>query len=246
MKSAYKQMRVAVNSNPHFLLNLPQKQQQLVEERFSLDFALEIEFMCSDELYDKLGMIRGERRGLIDLDYDLERGDENEKKEIKLRFKKGIKGLIALYDVCVLLKKYGNFNPESGIHYNVDFTKCKVKLDYWSNEDIKNRYNHILRNIIPSVYRELDNWKYRGDYNSRDGYGSVQQSRGGNWLFKRTKHVGAAWLAIRDDNKRVEIRIGKMSFDYAYIIKRVSHSIKITKKLMNYVHNNMEFINKSA
>lgn len=128
--------------------------------------------------------------------------------EQRFRIPKGIKGLNCLYKISQQLKINSLLNPNSGIHYHVDFTKYFHLLN---DEVIKDNKEWILN--------ELDSWNYKGNYNSRN----ITK------LF--------SWVRIQPTFKTLEFRIGEMTFDYSLLFKRITHCNAIVKKLSKLISN---------
>ena len=123
--------------------------------------------------------------------------------EKRFRIPNGLNGLICLYNICEKLKKVCSLNPGSGIHYHIDMTDF---FHIVNQEFIVKNKEYILK--------ELDEWMYKGTYNSRSVYIN-----------------NMAWVRFQTDFKTMEIRIGEMTFDYSLMIKRIIHSCKIVKTL---------------
>lgn len=126
--------------------------------------------------------------------------------EFKCRIPSGIKGLICLWEVCELLKKHCTLNPQSGIHYHVDFT------------DIKNWYAFKYNILTDSnsyiwILNSLKSWNYKGRYNE--------------WIVSNSKTA----VRLHSGYNTIEFRIGEMTFDYPLIIKRIIHCQNISKKI---------------
>jgi hypothetical protein len=124
--------------------------------------------------------------------------------EQRFRIPNGIKGMICLYEICKNLKKYSELNPLSGIHYHIDMTNTFHLIN---QEKIDENKEWILN--------ELDTWEDVKETN---------QDR--NCLLDCRCYVN-----FQSPFKTAEIRIGAMSFDYSFIIKRIIHANEIIKKL---------------
>lgn len=128
------------------------------------------------------------------MDINVDRGEQ------RYRIPSGIHGILCLYNICYQLKLNSELNPQSGIHYHVDFTECFRKAKY------KERPIELEQWILA----ELDTWEYKGNYNRR----AISR----DW--------GAFWIRF-NELKTLEVRIGEMSFDYEVLIKRILHCQQI-------------------
>lgn len=123
--------------------------------------------------------------------------------EQRFRIPNGIEGLNCLFDISMLLKELCEFNPDSGIHYHVDFTDTYHLLSF---EKIESNKKWILT--------ELDKWGYTGEYNRRE--------------FNHG--MGHCWLRCQSGFKTIECRIGEMTFDYELLYKRITHLSDIMRR----------------
>lgn len=128
--------------------------------------------------------------------------------EQRYRIPSGLTGLKCLYDLSETLILNSLLNPESGIHYHIDFTDTYSKL---TDANIGKNTNWILE--------ELDAWNYKGTYNTRDVC-----FRGGH-----------KWIRFQSGFKTMECRIGEMTFDYSLLFKRITHLSDIARRLKNIV-----------
>jgi hypothetical protein len=124
--------------------------------------------------------------------------------EQRFRIPPGLKGLICLQEISKNLIKYCELNPQSGIHYHIDFTDLYEDL---SSDFVKKNSVWILK--------ELEEWNYRGSFNTKD------------CQF----NTGTFWVRFQRDFKTMEIRIGEMTFDYKLLLKRILHANEIARKL---------------
>lgn len=124
-------------------------------------------------------------------------------REQRFRIPNGINGMICLYNICNQLKINSELNYGSGIHYHIDTTGFNDKI-----------YKKLQENS-EYILNELDNWKYKGNYN------------------KRKIEEGNSWIRQQLVFQTIEFRIGEMSFDYNLLIKRIIHCQKIIKNLVN-------------
>lgn len=130
--------------------------------------------------------------------------------EQRFRICKGYTGLVALYEALKLFIEFGRLNPESGIHYHVDFTE-------FSQEEMRTSFFEMLSKHENYLLGELDTWNYKGKYNQR----RIATDR------------KSAWLNVRTYLRTVECRIGEMSYDYTVISKRIFHLTSILQKATN-------------
>lgn len=124
--------------------------------------------------------------------------------EQRFRIPNGIKGLICLYNICMILPRYCELNTQSGIHYHIDMTES---YHLFNDRFIQKNKKWILE--------ELDTWEYKGTYNTRD--------------IQFSDHH--RWLRFQSCFKTAEFRIGEMSFDYKVLIKRIIHASSIIRRL---------------
>lgn len=145
--------------------------------------------------------------------------DANPYGEQRFRIPKGIKGLVCLFHISDTLKKYAFPNPDSGIHYHIDFTECYDDID---DKFIDDNKDYILE--------ELEKWDYKGTYNRkyvRIGYGSY-------------------WVRFQETFKTMEIRIGEMTFEYPLLFKRISHANHIAKVIKSNITPTVQLYDKNT
>ncbi len=123
--------------------------------------------------------------------------------EIRFRIQNGLKGFLQLKQISDTLLEYGNLNPNSGIHYHIDFT------DKWDVD--------LIRRTIPScsswILEELDTWEYKGTYNSRE----ISINNYSTWVKFNNLHT-------------MEFRLGNMTFDYDILATRIIHCNDIARR----------------
>jgi hypothetical protein len=125
--------------------------------------------------------------------------------EVHIRIAPGIKGMIALYKYCELLKEKTALNPRSGIHYHIDCFDIVDMGDWRVDREIKKHSTWILK--------ALESWKYKGEYNE--------------W----TVDDGKVAVRIHSGHQTMEFRIGEMTFEYELMMKRILHCQNIVRKL---------------
>lgn len=202
MHKAYKLIKELVKYNPLDLSSI--KEPNLLEfanQFLPYSVGIEIEASFKFESSDKC------KRNLLNflpfspvLDVDVSIG------ETSVRVPEGIGGLCTIYKLCEFLKENYYFNPDSGIHYHIDFTQEFLHL-FPSMED----KSKIKKIILDS----LESWNYTGRFNRKD------VNFDGN-----KKYV---WVNFRDQYSTIEVRIGEMTFDYETMIKRILHLQNISR-----------------
>lgn len=211
MERGYANLRELVNTNPlGFLVGYDSKLTRIAENYLPYSTGIEIE--CGYLGGRSTNIFSHDARNIpdiMDVDCDL-----NEK---RFRIPAGIKGMICLYRICELVKKDCELNMKSGIHYHIDCTDLPFdKFFYDENNERSKWYSHG-----EWMLKILDNWGYKGTYNSR----SVSSS-------------GSNWVRISTEHKTLEFRIGEMSFDYQVLIKRIISCQKITRMFKKQILKN--------
>lgn len=161
--------------------------------------------------------------------------DVNNLYEQRFRIPNGIKGIVCLFHISNLLKEYAVLNPDSGIHYHIDFTDVFDNIFLEKGINIYGDSNNFIDNNKDYILSELDKWNYKGTYNRREVLASV----------------GSVWVRFQSMFKTMEIRIGEMTFDYSLLFKRIVHGNEIAKTLKegkkhiasNYGQNSVDIIN---
>lgn len=82
----------------------------------------------------------------------------------------------------------------------------------YKNEEIQ---KVTLRNKT-WILNELDSWEYKGTYNARD------------------IGIGSYWIRL-NSLKTLEFRLGDMSFNFNYILKRISHCNSIVRRVKDQI-----------
>lgn len=136
--------------------------------------------------------------------------------EQRFRIPSGLKGLQCLYNISIALHKNSNLNLGSGIHYHIDCTSFFDKIE-----------QDILHKNSEGILKELDDWNYKGTYNSR----------------KVSYSMGHCWVRRQIGFNTLEFRIGEMTFNYQKLFLRIVHLNQIIKDLkysceLNYYHKN--------
>jgi hypothetical protein len=190
----------AVHQCPLPLVNLDGKLREFAESFFPNSVGIEIECRPENDEYDYSEFYKID--GIIHI-----QGDGSEQ---RFRFANGVKGMVALYKASLLFKDHFLLNPQSGIHYHIDFTEHYEKL--------KGTYIIPARNEgnIPELnwmLKGLRNWNYKGYFNS--------------WVVGINKNV----IRLHPNYHTIEYRIGEMTFDYSLLIKRIITCQRITEKL---------------
>ena len=124
--------------------------------------------------------------------------------EQRFRIPEGLEGLKCLFEISVNLKEQALFNPDSGIHYHIDFTDV---YKYFNKEFVAKHKEWILN--------ELDSWNYQGTYNKRNIEFSLSHN----------------WVRFQETFKTMEFRLGEMTFDYELLFKRITHANAIVRQL---------------
>lgn len=128
----------------------------------------------------------------------------NSFEEIRFRIPNGVKGLICLYNISEQLVFNCELNLGSGNHYHVDMTDCFSLLN-----------NNMIVKNSEWILKELDNWKYKGTYNSRKCEFTISHN----------------WIRFQQNFKTAEIRIGEMTFNYNLLMKRILSCNLIVRKI---------------
>lgn len=135
--------------------------------------------------------------------------------EQRFRIPNGVDGLICLFNIAEKMRRWGHLNPDSGIHYHIDFT------DVWDSIDTINALvDDETKNYILS---ELETWNYAGTYNSK----VVHVATGGGY-----------WVRFQSGFKTMEVRIGEMTFDYSLLFKRIVHCNSIARNIKTKAFSN--------
>jgi hypothetical protein len=208
MKSAYKNLRSCIFQHPKFLLDMSPKMIDIAERMLPYSTGIEIEskYNYSGGICEYDNLLRTVPN-IMEADCD---GYEQ-----RIRIPSGVKGMICLYNVLQIMKANSTINPQSGIHYHIDFTDVwddfkKQFINTWddTNEEFKKHEKWILN--------ALKSWNYKGIYNKWEiDYSSCSSSV----------------VRFQNDFKTMEIRIGEMTFDYPLMIKRIIHAQKIARRL---------------
>lgn len=206
MINGYKRMRIAVYSNPHLLLSMPDKLKRIADSMLPVDTGIEIECTIKEDSR------RGRTRDSIFASIENIVAVECDSAELRFRIPSGIKGMICLYDISEALIQHAELNPASGNHYHIDFTSHYDKV----TETSSTRDRH-LRKHNDWLIKAIKHWNYKGTYNSM--------------LY--TTHRSAIRLAT--EHKTIEYRIGEMTFDYELLIKRIINCQNITRRLKELV-----------
>lgn len=216
MERGFRNLRDCVFHNPLGLSYLPSKTRQLANWYLPRDTGIEFEIELPDlsNNAEDVWSLSPERFLSEDLINEIDELQLRDKsyhyKEQTFRISSGEQGMIQLYKLSHILKKYFSLNPLSGIHYHTSSpfmsteNCCKVLHNNVTGEDF---------------LKELDSWGYTGIFNKR---GLSVMSKG-------------TWINLRWDYGTVEYRIGEMTFDYDLLIKRIVHCHSITRKIENYI-----------
>lgn len=206
MHRGYSSVRDMVKTCPLPLLRL--KDKALIDYANSLfptSVGIEIETLISDQNLSFLIPDLLVNQGILSCDYS------RLENELKVRLTSGIQGLIGLYEVSTLLKKYANFNKASGIHYHIDIS-CNSNKSLIQDLFYSSQGEEIKRKTLS----RLISWNYTGTYNS-----------------PRISEVKQSWIRIHPCYTTLEFRIGEMTFDYTRLVKRITEAQKITKFLLH-------------
>ncbi len=198
MDRGFRSLRDCVFHNPLGLSCLPSKTRQLANWYLPRDTGIEFEITFPEGPHNVQRMILDMK--LMDCNWGTT--------EQTFRIRAGEAGMIELYKITQLLKKYYQLNPGSGIHYHTD---CPI-INYDNQEDVRAALR--VRASEPWL-KELDSWGYKGKYNSRE---IALASKG-------------HWINMRPDFHTVEYRIGEMTFDYTLLMKRIVHCHSLTRKI---------------
>lgn len=204
MQRGFRSLRDCVFHNPLGLSCLPSKTRQLANKYLPRETGVEIEILTLP--FDDAGSLGAQilQIGLVELSAS--------NQEFRFQLHSGEKGMIELYKVCQLLKKYFRLNLGSGIHYHT--SSLLVPDGYYHDIARKaSQYEWVLK--------ELDTWDYKGSFNAR----TIRASKD-------------AWVAMRFDKKTFEYRIGEMTFDYEVMIRRIVHVHSLTKRIERQFYHN--------
>lgn len=201
MQQGYRSLRECVFHSPLGLSCLPSKTRQLASYYLPAETGIEIEVRESAS-YEARPAIR--QLHLVD--------SSSDSGEQRFCIRGGEEGMIELYKVCQILKKYYKLNKESGIHYHTSAPWVSRHVGVYI-EDRPNEFGWVLD--------ELSKWGYTGEYNKRN----ITCDTKGNWVN------------MRPTLETVEYRIGEMSFDYDILIKRIIHCHSITKRIRQQLKN---------
>lgn len=197
MHKPYKNVKELVNTNPLLILKMDKKFQKIANNLLPYETGIEIE--C--------GMIGFEYAfkavqtlALVDFSINLH-------EEQRFRLKPGVEGMCQLWHISEILNQCASPNPDSGIHYHVDF---REHFSFLSGRNMCINGKWILKT--------LESWKYTGEYNNKQ--------------LCMTKN---SWVRVHPECKTLEFRIGEMTFDYKILIKRILHAQKITEKFANNI-----------
>lgn len=205
--SNYKNVRTLVKECPYLLESV--KDSKLLKVANSMmPKSVGLEFECAlidentkEEVLDLLTNVQG----VITFHYT--------KSETSFRIAEGYKGMIALYKVLEIFKRYYAINPSSGIHYHVS---TMLNMD-----NLNDRVGHVINphtstpNFLKWSLNALDRWGYKGQFNER------------KICFNKE------WIKLHTRYDTIEYRIGKMTFEYSKIMKRILNVQNITIKLEN-------------
>lgn len=191
----FKLIERCIYDTPLALTSLPNHLKEIASSLIPYDTGIEVECHPIVENYD---IIKEDFTKTIPKLKDISITSS----EQRFRIPPGIEGMICLYDISVLLRKYFGLNEGSGIHYHTDLT------DIYDKGLIT---QSLLDMIKERLLTELDTWEYKGTYNKR------------NVQFYR------CWVRFEQYKKTMEVRIGEMTFDYGLLIKRVLHCQYLNK-----------------
>ena len=135
-----------------------------------------------------------------------------EPEEFKFRIPHGIRGMMALYRVCEILKEHYQLNPKSGIHYHIDCSD----LSNFSLFALHSYESYFKDSRNFWALESLKSWNYNGNYNP--------------WKVTNSKE---GVISFRYTLETIEFRLGEMTFDYNLMLKRIIHAQNITKKFKN-------------
>jgi len=117
--------------------------------------------------------------------------------EQRLRIPPGMEGLNALYHICEVLNE-SFIKSNQGYHFHIDMTSCYHKI---TKDSVSYAQSWMLK--------ELDTWQDKGDYNSR------------NVSFNS---MSASWIRFQSGFKTMEIRVGRMTFNYKELVEMIVHA----------------------
>ena len=205
MHRPYKKAKGLAFVNP--LLLTEKKHIDIVNKMFPRSTGIELEIKNKDITFSTCLRTYNET---LRIKYDL-MSSETSINETRLRLYPGHRGLVSLYKFMKDLDQIAYYNHESGIHYHIDFP------EYF---DLSKQYLHLDEYCKKNnnwVCNALDHWRYDGNYNSR------------NFTTHKT------WVKLHATCKTIEFRIGKMSFDYSHLVRRIYNCQNITNKLANNI-----------
>lgn len=133
--------------------------------------------------------------------------------EQRFRLPAGFKGFLCLGLLSEFMAENFYLNPDSGIHYHIDFT------DVYDNciSDV------TVKDVEKYILQELESWNYIGAFNRKE---------------VKIGTICATWVRFQNGFKTMEVRIGEMTFDYNLLLQRILHLQEIAKKvkedLINY------------
>lgn len=190
MKTERQVIEESVRTNP-FLLNTFEDKEKIALSYLPFSVGIETECQFKDSFNAE---VFGDITDLITF--------YKEDEELSFRIPNGLKGLVCLFRVCEYIEEHCLLSA-SGNHYHID---CTDWIDSLTDNRIEANSKWVLK--------ELESWKYEGNYNSKG--------------FNRVK---TGWVCRRKDNKTIEFRIGEMALDYSTITNRIIHASKIVKRL---------------
>ena len=184
-----------IYDTPLALTSLPDNLKDIANSLIPYDTGIEIE--CSP-IENNYSLIRKELEEISPLIKDIDINGH----EQRFRIPPGIDGMLCLYNISVIARKYFGINNKSGIHYHTDLT------DIYDQGLIT---SSLLISVKDYLLSELDTWEYKGTYNNR------------NVSFFR------CWVRFEKEKKTMEVRIGEMTFDYSLLVKRILHCQYLNK-----------------
>lgn len=122
--------------------------------------------------------------------------------EQRYRIPPGINGLICLYLITRETKNHCELDTKGSIHYHIDMTTI---FDIVNEKFIDQNRDWILK--------ELDSW------------GKIDDNERNILIDTR------CWVNMQTTYKTMEIRIGDMSFDYNYLVKKILHCSSIVRRV---------------
>lgn len=201
MHRGYKVMRGMVYSNPSLLPTLPKNLVYQADQMMRRSVGIEIECQQKNEYSSyEVGEILRKIPGVMASDVD--------SGEKRFRIISGSQGMIALYKICDALKQTCLLNPQSGIHYHIDFSWS----NYWKVYSYNTR-EYFLQTHEFWILKALESWNYTGKYNE--------------WKVSQGKTA----VKFHDIYNTIEFRIGEMTFDYEVMIQRILHAQRIVEAI---------------